>query len=158
MPSRPPHSPLFFLNPALLARAGLYTLGVVGGLSYVGATATNDKYLLLGAPLLGGLSVVLLSTIAPLALPATAVRALGVAESISLYGGLAVFGGFVLYDTQRILQHARMAEQGLMKLDPINEAIGLQIDIVGIFIRIVETIMQFEEKVRGKHGRSGRRG
>lgn len=90
-------SPLFFLNPALLARAGLYTFGVVGGLSYIGATATNDKYLLLGGPLLSGFSIVLLSTIAPLALPAAAVRTLSIAESISLYGGLAVFGGHVLY-------------------------------------------------------------
>jgi growth hormone-inducible transmembrane protein len=32
-------SPLFFFNPALLSRAALYTLGVVGSLSYVGATA-----------------------------------------------------------------------------------------------------------------------
>jgi hypothetical protein len=33
-------SPLFFLSPALLARAALYTCGVVGSLAYVGATAT----------------------------------------------------------------------------------------------------------------------
>jgi growth hormone-inducible transmembrane protein len=32
-------SPLFFYNPAILSRAALYTLGVVGALSYVGATA-----------------------------------------------------------------------------------------------------------------------
>lgn len=33
-------SPLFFLSPAILARAAMYTCGVVGSLSYVGATAT----------------------------------------------------------------------------------------------------------------------
>ena len=32
-------SPLFFLSPAILSRAALYTCGVVGSLSYVGATA-----------------------------------------------------------------------------------------------------------------------
>lgn len=31
-------SPLFFYNPAILSRAALYTFGVVGSLSYVGAT------------------------------------------------------------------------------------------------------------------------
>ncbi|KAJ7146296.1 inhibitor of apoptosis-promoting Bax1-domain-containing protein [Mycena epipterygia] len=133
-------SPLFFLNPAILARAGLYTLGVVGGLSYIGATATNDKYLMLGGPLLAGVSVVALSALAPLALPATAVRALAVTEAVYLYGGLAVFGGFVLYDTQKILMHARMAEQGLMKRDPVNEAIGLQLDMINIFIRLVQIL------------------
>jgi len=33
-------SPLFFLSPAILGRAALYTCGVVGSLSYIGATAT----------------------------------------------------------------------------------------------------------------------
>jgi hypothetical protein len=28
--------------------------------------------------------------------------------------------------------HARMAEQGLMKRDPVNEAIGLQLDMINI--------------------------
>jgi hypothetical protein len=32
-------SPLFFLSPAILSRAALYTCGAVGALSYVGATA-----------------------------------------------------------------------------------------------------------------------
>lgn len=32
-------SPLFFMSPAILSRAALYTCGVVGSLSYVGATA-----------------------------------------------------------------------------------------------------------------------
>ena len=32
-------SPLFFMSPAILSRAALYTLGAVGSLSYVGATA-----------------------------------------------------------------------------------------------------------------------
>ncbi|KAJ7757527.1 Bax inhibitor family protein [Mycena metata] len=139
-------SPLFFLNPAILARAGLYTLGVVGGLSYVGATAANDKYLMLGGPLLAGVSVVALSTLAPLILPVTAVRTLAVTEAIYLYGGLAVFGGFVLYDTQKILAHARLAEQGRMKRDPINEAIGLQLDMINIFIRLVQILSMNNRK------------
>lgn len=32
-------SPLFFMSPAILSRAALYTCGVVGSLSYIGATA-----------------------------------------------------------------------------------------------------------------------
>ncbi|KAJ7762412.1 Bax inhibitor family protein [Mycena maculata] len=138
--------PLFFLNPAILARAGLYTLGVVGSLSYVGATAANDKYLNFGGPLLAGVSVVALSALAPLALPVTAVRTLAITEAVYLYGGLAVFGGFVLYDTQKILMHARMAEQGLMKRDPVNEAIGLQLDMINIFIRLVQILSMNQRK------------
>lgn len=59
--------------------------------------ARNDKYLYMGGPLLAGVTVVALSSLAPLALP-LGMRGLAVAESLSLYGGLAVFGGFVLYE------------------------------------------------------------
>jgi len=90
-------SPLFFFSPAILSRAALYTCGVVGSLSYIGATAKNDTYIYLGGPLLAGVTVVALSSLAPMALP-LGVRGLAIAESLSLYGGLAVFGGFVLYE------------------------------------------------------------
>lgn len=57
----------------------------------------NDKYLYMGGPLLAGVTVVALSSLAPMALP-LGMRGLAIAEAISLYGGLAVFGGFVLYE------------------------------------------------------------
>ncbi|KAG1757823.1 inhibitor of apoptosis-promoting Bax1-domain-containing protein [Suillus lakei] len=103
-------SPLFFLSPAILSRAALYTCGVVGSLSYVGATANS---------------------LAPLALP-LGMRGLAVAETLSLYGGLAVFGGLVLYDTQKILQHAHMAEIGAIPRDPIKESVALELDMINI--------------------------
>ncbi|KAJ8702093.1 hypothetical protein PTI98_000838 [Pleurotus ostreatus] len=132
-------SPLFFVNPAILSRAALYTCGVVGSLSYVGATARNDKYLYMGGPLLAGITVVALSSLAPMALP-MGMRSLAIAEAISLYGGLAVFSGFVLYDTQKILNHARLAEQGLVRKDPMKESISLQLDMINIFIRLVQIL------------------
>jgi len=132
-------SPLFFFSPAILSRAALYTCGVVGSLSYVGATASNDKYLYLGGPLLAGVTVVALSSLAPMMLP-LGVRSLAFAESISLYGGLAVFGGFVLYDTQKILHHARMAEAGVVKRDTLKESISLELDMINIFIRLVQIL------------------
>lgn len=133
-------SPLMFFNPALLARAGLYTAGVVGSLCYVGATAKDGQYLWMGGPLLAGVTVVALSSIAPMLLPSTAVRALAATEAISLYGGLAVFGGFVLWDTQKILHHAQMVQAGAKRHDPLAESIGLELDFINIFIRIVQIL------------------
>lgn len=138
-------SPLFFVSPAILGRAALYSAGIFGSLSYVGATAANDKYLYMGGPLLAGVTVVALSALAPMALP-LGMRGLAVAESISLYGGLAVFGGFILFDTQKILQHARMAERGALPRDPMREAISLELDMINIFIRIVQILTMQQRK------------
>ena len=100
----------------------------------------NDTFLYLGGPLLGGLCIVALSSLAPMILP-LGVRGLAVTEAVSLYGGLAVFGGFTLYDVQKILYHSRMAEAGVIKKDPVNESISLELDFLNIFIRMVQILM-----------------
>lgn len=133
-------SPLMFLHPALLAKAGLYTVAMMGGIAFVGATAKQEKYLYLGGPLLAGVCVVAASGFAPLVLPATAGTALMWTERVWLYGGLAVFGGFTLYDTQKVLQHARMAQAGYIKKDVVNESISLELDFLNIFIRLVQIL------------------
>ncbi|EOD50340.1 putative bax inhibitor family protein [Neofusicoccum parvum] len=133
-------SPLMFVQPALLARAGLYTIGMMGSIAFVGATAKQEKYLYLGGPLLAGCAIVALSGLAPLVLPVTATRTLMWTENMWLYGGLAVFGGFTLYDVQKVLHHARLAERGLIKRDPVNEAISLELDFINLFWRMVQIL------------------
>jgi FtsH-binding integral membrane protein len=128
------------MHPAILARAGLYTAGLMGSLAFVGATAKTDKYMYLGGPLLAGVAIVALSGLAPMVIPATAARTLMWSENIWLYGGLAVFGGFTLYDVQKILHHARLAERGLMPKDPVNESIHLELDFINIFVRMVQIL------------------
>ncbi len=131
---------LAFVPGALLARAGLYTVAMMGSLAVVGATAKQEKYLYIGGPLLAGAAIVAASGFAPLLLPVTAVRTLAFTESIWLYGGLAVFGGFTLYDVQKVLHHARLAQAGYMKRDPVNESISLELDFLNIFIRMVQIL------------------
>jgi len=132
---------LFMAPPALIARAGLYTLAMMGSISFVGATAKQEKYLYLGGPLLAGVALVAVSGFAPLVLPATAVRTLAFTENIWLWGGLAVFGGFTLYDVQKVLMHARLAERGVIQKDAVNESISLELDFLNIFIRMVQILM-----------------
>jgi len=139
---------LTMAGPALIARAGLYTIAMMGGLTFVGATAKQDKYLYIGGPLLAGACIVAVSGFAPLVLSANAVRTLAWTENIWLYGGLAVFGGFTLYDVQKIQYKARLAERGLYKPDPVNEAISLELDFLNIFIRMVQILM-----LRGNNNR-----
>ncbi|RAH41413.1 Bax Inhibitor family protein [Aspergillus brunneoviolaceus CBS 621.78] len=133
-------SPLMFMSPALLARAGLYTVGMMGSIAFVGATAKQEKYLYLGGPLLAGVAIVALSGLAPMVLPVTATRTLMWSEKIWLYGGLAVFGGFTLYDVQKILHHARLSQRGLVRKDVVNESISLTLDFINIFVRMVQIL------------------
>jgi FtsH-binding integral membrane protein len=44
-------APIYFMQPALIARAALMTTGIVGSISAVGMTARREQYLWLGAPL-----------------------------------------------------------------------------------------------------------
>lgn len=133
-------APMMFFHPAILARAGLYTVGMMGSIAFVGATAKQEQYMYLGAPLLAGVTIVALSGLAPMVLPATATRSLLWSERIWLYGGLTVFGGFTLYDVQKILHHARLSERGLVKRDVVNETISLELDFINIFIRMVQIL------------------
>ena len=122
-----------------LQRRGFEVLLAENGLVGV-ATAKQEKYLYLGAPLLAGVAVVAVSGLAPLVLPVTAARTLMWSERIGLYGGLAVFGGFTLYDTQKILHHARLANAGMVKKDVVNESVSLELDFLNIFIRMVQIL------------------
>lgn len=134
------------MQPALLARAGLYTLGMMGSIAFVGATAKQEKYLYLGGPLLAGVAIVALSGLAPLVVPVTAARTLMVTENLWLYGGLAVFGGFTLYDVQKVLQHARMAQAGMMQKDAVNESVRLELDFINIFVRMVQILSMSQRR------------
>lgn len=85
---------------------------------------------------MAGLTAVCLASVGSLLLPATSIRALTVLENFSLYGGLAVFSGLVLWDTKKIIAHAENAQYG-KQLSPINDAIGIYLDFINLFLRIL---------------------
>jgi len=47
-----------------------------------------------------------------------------------------LFGAFVLYDTQKIIKHAKEFPEE--KFDPINQSLFIYLDSINIFVRIVE--------------------
>jgi len=83
-------------------RAAWYTAGVVGGLTTVAVTAPSEKFLYMGGPLAMGFGVVFMASIGSAFLPPTTALGAGL-YSISLYGGLVLFSGFMLYNTQKII-------------------------------------------------------
>merc|ERR1712079_786151 len=135
-------APLCMLGGPILTRAAWYTAGVVGGLSTIAITAPSDKFLYMGGPLAMGFGVVFMSSIASAFLPPP--TALGASMmSIALYGGLVLFSGFILCDTQKIIHRAENHPNwgyGVTKFDPINNSIGIYADTLNIFIRIAQIL------------------
>ncbi|EAL39226.3 AGAP009883-PA [Anopheles gambiae str. PEST] len=130
-------APMCFVGGAILTRAAWYTAGIVGGLSTVAVCAPSDKFLYMGGPLAIGLGVVFASSLASMWLPPTTALGAGIA-SLSLYGGLLLFSGFLLYDTQKIVKRAEMYPLYAPRpFDPVNSAISIYMDTLNIFIRIV---------------------
>lgn len=133
-------APITILGGPLLVRAACYTAGVVGGLSTLAVCAPSDRFLNMGGPLAMGLGVVLVSSIGSAFLPPTTVLGAGM-YSVALYGGLALFGMFLLYDTQKIIHRAENhPTYGVQPYDPVNNSVGIYLDTINIFMRIA-TIM-----------------
>merc|ERR1711997_233674 len=135
-------APICLLGGPIITRAAWYTAGVVGGLTTVAATAPSDKFLYMGGPLAMGFGVIFMSSIASSFLPPTTALGAGV-YSLALYGGLILFGGFILYDTQKIIHRAENHPNwgyGVTKFDPINNSIGIYADTLNIFIRIAQIL------------------
>ncbi|GBP76686.1 Growth hormone-inducible transmembrane protein [Eumeta japonica] len=129
-------APMCFLGGPILMRAAWYTAGVVGGLSTIAICAPSGEFLNMRAPLAMGLGAVFAASLASMFLPPTTALGAGL-YSLSLYGGLIVFSGFLLYDTQAIVKRAEMhPAYGYQPYDPINSAMGVYLDILNIFMRI----------------------
>jgi FtsH-binding integral membrane protein len=125
-------APVALMAGPLVARAALYTAGVVGCLSLTAACAPSQKYLTMSGPLSLGLGVVFIASIGGLfASPGGALFS-GL-HAVYMYGGLVLFGGYLLYDTQKIVHHA----ENQSYYDPVNNSIGIYLDTVNIFIRIL---------------------
>ncbi|XP_046990481.1 growth hormone-inducible transmembrane protein-like isoform X2 [Schistocerca americana] len=129
-------APICFVGGPVLIRAAWYTAGVVGGLSTVAVCAPSEKFLMMGGPLAIGLGVVFASSLGTMFLPPSTALGAGL-YAISMYGGLLLFSGFLLYDTQRIIKLAEVYPiNSARPYDPVNASISIYLDTVNIFIRI----------------------
>ncbi|KAK3707443.1 hypothetical protein QZH41_011903, partial [Actinostola sp. cb2023] len=113
-------APMVLIGGPLVLRAAVVTGGVVGALSLTAACAPDGKFLTWGGPLAIALGGVFMASLGTLFLPATSAVGAGL-QVITTYGGLVVFGGFLLYDTQKIIRVAEThPTYGMKPYDPIN--------------------------------------
>jgi len=129
-------APLMLLGGPMVLRAAAYTAGTVAALSLTAACAPDEKFLAWGGPLSLCLGGVFVAALGGMFVPASSVAA-PVLQSVVTYGGLVVFGGFMLYDTQKIIRRAQLTVYNGQKYDPINSSIGIYMDTINIFIRIL---------------------
>lgn len=129
-------APLCMLGGPLLSRAALYTAGVVGGLSAVAASAKSDRFLQMRGALSMGLGVMFIGSLASIFAPAASKLSFGL-QGLLMWGGLVLFSGMMLYETQAVVQRSKHASTlSQRQFDPINNQIGIFMSTVNIFIRI----------------------
>merc|ERR1719245_1758182 len=134
-------APICLLGGPVLTRAAWYTAGMVSGLSTVAVCAPSDKFLAMGGPLAMGLGVVFMASIGSAFLPPATAMGAGL-YSVAMYGGLILFGAFLLYDTQKIINKAERhpAGYGAPPFDPVNASMSIYMDTINIFIRIAQLL------------------
>ena len=117
------------------------TAGMVGGLSTVAVCAPSDQFLYMGGPLAMGLGVVFCASIGSAFLPPTTAMGAGL-YSVAMYGGLILFGAFLLYDTQKIIHKAERHPNyyGAAPFDPVNASMSIYMDTINIFVRIAQLL------------------
>jgi len=122
------------IHPHILPTAFCATLAVFLCFSGVAIFSKQRSYLYLGSMLSSALMYMTLISMFNMFF------ATPMAFDIVLYGTLAVFLGYVIFDTQVILEQANSGD-----MDVLRHALQLYIDVVAIFIRIVVILMKREE-------------
>lgn len=130
-------SPLINMAGMPLVYNALAATGVMMGLLgyYAYSTPTND-FLSWRGGLTVGLCGLIGTSLVNMFWPSPLM------SNLIVYGGLMLFGGFVLYDTQKLLQNAMTMNQW----DPINESIKIYLDAIIIFQKFLFIFMSNKRK------------
>ncbi|CAB1114518.1 unnamed protein product [Ectocarpus sp. CCAP 1310/34] len=123
------------VDPSILVTSLLATTTVFVCFAGAAIFAKRRSYLYLGGLLSSVLSVLMVASLLNLFMR------LEFLMSIQLYGGLAVFCGYVIFDTQLVVEKATLGER-----DFAWHAAELFIDFVGIFVRICIILMRNKDK------------
>jgi len=125
------------LDPSIIVTALMGTTLVFVCFSITAMLADRGSWLFLGGTLMTLLSSMFLMTVVNLFMQSHFLY------QAHIYLGLMLMCGFVLYDTQLIIEKRRMGNQ-----DFILHALELFIDFIGIFKRLLIILSQKEEQNR----------
>lgn len=132
-------------GPRLLLTALMSSFAIFACFSGSALLARRRSFLYLGGFLSSALSVLLILSI---------FGGSGVMFDINLYGGLLVFCGFVIFDTQLIVEKAALGSR-----DFAMHAAELFMDLFSVFIRICIILLKKSQEEQRRHsGTSNRSG
>jgi len=123
------------MNPSLVPSALMLTSAVFACFTGAALFAPDGKYLYLGGTLLSGLSTLLFLGFLNIFFRSQLLF------QVHLYIGLAIFCGFIMFDTQVIIRKARNGDR-----DFIAHSLDLFIDFVQIFRKVLILLMQKDER------------
>jgi FtsH-binding integral membrane protein len=123
------------MNPTLVPSAFMLTSAVFACFTGAALVAPDGKYLYLGGTLLSGLSTLLVLGFLNIFFRSQLLF------QAHLYIGLAIFCGFIMFDTQVIIRKARNGDK-----DFIAHSLDLFIDFVQIFRKVLILLMQKDER------------
>jgi len=123
------------MNPSIVPSALLLTTAIFACFTGAALFAPDGKYLYLGGTLLSGLSTLLFLGLLNIFFKSQLLF------QAHLYIGLAIFCGFIMYDTQVIIRKARNGDK-----DFIAHSLDLFIDFVQIFRKVLILLMQKDER------------
>uniref|UniRef100_A0A023FJ41 Putative bax-mediated apoptosis inhibitor tegt/bi-1 n=1 Tax=Amblyomma cajennense TaxID=34607 RepID=A0A023FJ41_AMBCJ len=127
------------VDPSIIATAFLATCAVFTCFSLSALYTDHCRWIYVGGTLMSILSVMSLFTLANLFLGSY------ILFQANLYLGVVVFCGFVLYDTQLIIEKRKRGER-----DYIRHSVDLFLDFISIFKRLLIILTQKESSRREK--------
>ena len=129
--------PLALYSGPLLLQAAAATGALMGSLTLVAAAAPSDAFLQWAGPLSLGVGLVMAASLGSLFFPGSSLL-----YNVVMYGGLAVFGGMTMLDTQRIVKMAKHQYQ----YDPLGNSVSIYLNFVHIFIRLASLLSDRKRK------------
>ncbi|XP_013386111.1 probable Bax inhibitor 1 [Lingula anatina] len=129
------------INPSIIPTAFLGTCVIFACFSLSALLAGDQrKYLYLGGMLFSGLSIMMLMSLVNLLL------GIRLIFELNLYLGLIIMCGFVLYDTQLIVEKRRRGDT-----DFIWHSVDLFLDFINIFRRLLIILASKEDRKKNKN-------
>ena len=146
---------LGFIGGPIIIKAAMYTAAILGSISLIAASASDEKVLRMGAWL--GVGLGFLMGLSAIEWVYPSVGRSNLFQNVNIYGGLLIFGLQTAYDTKKVLMRAKKLEK---EYDAINEQMDLYLNAINFFLDMIRLIIkqQKEEEERKKKQQQNRNG